>query len=720
MPVISFDKFNADELLQKAMHAAAGNIPYGGGSVVNYVVDTVFFPHLEIDPAESLWNKMEGKVKSMIQMQVEDDIQRIMGEAAAASTTQRLRTFGDLFRQLGYIKNIEEKKIQLSLLTSEASKIVADLNNIPASMLLGSAKLLKIMAAVHITTIVELKSYEPENYRYQAMLNKMSILYSDVAGSMYNRSMAWRLSQIAEAKGMVYERDLPMPATLINKKKNVEFTAFDKYFNDQWQPGRGLDFIRKETGEINAEGVSVQYQSVKMEVQQAISDYAEKTIRPSWTKKWNDALLTITQGFMNLVDWPGVEREKKGDLMHVPNQLAFPLVPSKSALHSADTLQRLDLFLEQQMDQFQTSGPRYAQTYRIAKPSQADEHSVYYRADTYDSAVACIYFQERGKLERARDLADGLVQAMNHDPRGEGRIVAATRADRLIDPNNNYTTSVFVPDGGRRDVGNMSWAGIALTRMYHRSKNHTYLHAAETIGQWILSNCAVGDDWKGFSGGETHWNIKEKWRSVEHNVDCVAFFDNLFQLTGKKEWETARENARTLVKACFFNNQYYITGTGLSMDHNKEVVPTDTQSWTSLAKIDPSTEERSLQYMIDAMGAQSAGFEGTKFARNGREIQNEATAGAAMALWLARDKNPKFETTALKYLQSLENQLTKATNSIGYGIVATPASEADTGPGLGWKYFNLLHVASTAWTGLALLAKDKTSANPYAGLAAWG
>ena len=35
MPVISFDKFNADELLQKAMHAAAGNIPYGGGSVVN-------------------------------------------------------------------------------------------------------------------------------------------------------------------------------------------------------------------------------------------------------------------------------------------------------------------------------------------------------------------------------------------------------------------------------------------------------------------------------------------------------------------------------------------------------------------------------------------------------------------------------------------------------------------------------------------------------------
>lgn len=720
MPANPFDKINVDELLQKAMHAAAGKIPYGGGAVVSYVVDRVFFPHLDIDPAESLWSKMEGRVKAMIHVQVEDEIQRIMGEAAAASTMQRLRTFGDLFRQLGYIKDIEEKKLQLALLTNEASKIVADLGNIPASMLLGSAKLLKVMATVHIMTIVELKSYEPENYRYQAMLNKMAILYSDIAGSMYNRSMAWRLSQIAEAKGMVYERDLPVAGSLINKKKNVEFTAYDKYYNDQWQPGKGIAFIIKQTGEINAEGVSVVYQTVKQQVEQGIADYAEKTIRPSWTKKWDDELLKITQGFMGLVDWPGVEREKKGAGMNLPSQLAFPLVPSKSPLHSADTLNRIDLFLEQQMDQFQTSGPRYTQTYRIAKPAQADEHGVFLRADTYDTSVACIYLLERGKIDRARDLADGLVQAINHDPIGGGRIVAATRADRLIDPHNNYTTSIFVPDGGRRDVGNMSWAGIALTRIYHRTKNYTYLHAAETIGQWILSNCSINDNWKGFSGGEDHWRQKQLWRSVEHNVDCVAFFDNLFKLTRNEAWKNARESARTLVEACFYNDQYYITGTGLGMDLNKNVVPTDTQSWTSLVKVNPDTDLRSLRFMITTMETQSAGFDGTKFAKHGKEIQNEATAGAAMALWLARDQHALFEPTALKYLKSLENQLTQASNSIGYGIVATPAKEADTGEGLGWKYFNLLHVASTAWTGLAFLAKEKVSANPYASLEDWG
>ena len=50
-------------------------------------------------------------------------------------------------------------------------------------------------------------------------------------------------------------------------------------------------------------------------------------------------------------------------------------------------------------------------------------------------------------------------------------------------------------------------------------------------------------------------------------------------------------------------------------------------------------------------------------------------------------------------------------------MVATPAAEATTGPGLGWSYFNFLLVASSAWTGLALLAKENPGANPYAPLA---
>jgi len=368
------------------------------------------------------------------------------------------------------------------------------------------------------------------------------------------------------------------------------------------------------------------------------------------------------------------------------------------------------------MDQFAISGPRYVQTYRAPEPSFPGDHNlIYLRADTYDTAMACIFFLVKNDLQRAQDLGNALVQAMNHDPIGGGRIVAATQADKLIDRSQNYTTSIYIPEGGRRDIGNMSWAGIALTRLYHLTKKHSYLHAAETIGNWIITNCTVEDSWKGFSGGESHWSEKQNWRSVEHNVDCVSFFDNLFVLTNNIVWKTARESARSLVNACFYQDNYYITGTGNEQNLNTSVVPTDTQSWTSLARVNPETDERSLMYM-QLMETSSNGFKGTKFALGGSEIQNEATAGAAMALWFARDQSPSFEKRALEYTQSLTKQITDASNAIGLGIVATPAKEASTGEGLGWSYFNYPHVASSAWTGLALLGIEDEAANPYASL----
>jgi hypothetical protein len=345
---------------------------------------------------------------------------------------------------------------------------------------------------------------------------------------------------------------------------------------------------------------------------------------------------------------------------------------------------------------------------------------MHYRADTYDSAVACIFFMERGRMDRARDLGDAMVAALNHDAIGGGRIVAASRANELLDPGLGHTTSVFTPDGGVRDVGNMCWAGLALTRLYHRTRAYRYLHAAETIGRCIVENCTVPDDWGGFSGGEDHWGTKRLWRSVEHNVDAFSFFANLHHLTGDAQWAEASESARRLVLACRIVERrdvvYYCTGTGVTQELNRGVVPTDTQSWTALAGIDPGPNEGySLIYMMHHMNTTSAGFQGARFARDGKEVQNEATAGAAMALWLSK---AGLRHAAEDYYASLLRQITEAPNGDGYGLVATPVPEADTGPGLGWKYFNFLHVASTAWTGLALLAKEDPGANPYAPLSA--
>jgi hypothetical protein len=92
-------------------------------------------------------------------------------------------------------------------------------------------------------------------------------------------------------------------------------------------------------------------------------------------------------------------------------------------------------------------------------------------------------------------------------------------------------------------------------------------------------------------------------------------------------------------------------------------------------------------------------------------VQNEVTAGAAMALQL---QGGALRDAAAAFYASLEQQQQGAPGGDGLGLVATPDVEADTGPGLGWKYFNWPHAASSAWTGLAFLAREDASANPYA------
>jgi hypothetical protein len=92
-------------------------------------------------------------------------------------------------------------------------------------------------------------------------------------------------------------------------------------------------------------------------------------------------------------------------------------------------------------------------------------------------------------------------------------------------------------------------------------------------------------------------------------------------------------------------------------------------------------------------------------------VQNEVTAGAAMALALA---GGELRARADTYYKSLTAQQNGAPGGDGLGLVATPAAEANTGAGLGWKYFNWPHLASSAWMGLALLAREDPKANPYA------
>lgn len=710
----SLENLEAERILQELIHTAAKQAPYGTGGLITYVVDAVFFPAPQVD----LWKEMEGKVSALVESRL-DQMVNSLAANTAANLLARLKAMGNQLRQFQYLTDREERKTRLAFLLTQIESTVAECVSLPNAHLLTVPDVLRPLALAQVAVLLDQKALEPHRYEHQSALNHAAILYSDLAGSLFQRAMAWRRGMIAEGRGTLVMSDLSVTKTT----HRVQIMVYDRFANNRWQPGEhGMPVITITTDHLPLDRVSPEFEDAKTEAYRQLTAYDEK-VQAEFTALWDRKLLNFTKGFMNLVDWPGLEREKKGEAARDRRVLTFPVAPSPHRSGAADVLDRLDLFLEQQMDQFTLAGPRYVQTYRLSAAALQGEHAAMHtRADTYDTAVACIYFQERGQLDRARDLGDALVVALNHDARGGGRIVAATRADELLDRGLGNTTSIHHHDGGRRDVGNLSWAGLALTRLYHRTARYRYLHGAETIGRWILSNCTVRDEWGGFSGGEDHWGTKYPWRSVEHNVDAFSFFNNLHHLTGEQPWAEAAASARKLVLACRVQERrdvvYYVTGTGASMQLNSAVVPTDTQSWTALAGIDPGANEGySLIYMMHNMHAESGGFAGFRFARDGREVQNEATAGAAMALWLS---GAGLGHAAERYFDSLLRQIEHAPNADGYGVVATPAPAADTGPGLGWKYFNFLHVASSAWTGLALLAREQPGANPYAPLATVG
>ncbi len=706
----ALDKLNAEDVLHKLVNTAVDQVPFGGG-VLNYFVDTVIFPTPEVD----LWAQMEGRVEKLL----EGRMDQMVSSLAASSATvlfAKLRAFGNQLRQIAYVTDRDERKQRLAAMLALLDSALAECSALPGAHCLTAADVLRPLSLAHVAILMELKSMEPHRYEHQSALNRTAILYSDLAAKLFHRALQWRMTMIARGEGYLHIWD----NNVQGQKHDVHVAVYDRFYENRWQPGEnGVAIISKSATGLWMDRVDLRYEAMLTEARDALSAYGQRA-ETEFTALWEKKLLGYTKGFMKLVDWDGVKRENAGTAASGPRTFTFPIAPVPAARVSGQALDRLDLFLEQQMDQFTVSGPRYVQTYRLPAAELEGKHAVMHtRADTYDTAVACIYFQERGRMDRAADLADALVIALNHDAKGGGRIVAATRADELLDRGMGNTTSVFVHDGGRRDVGNMSWAGLALTRMAHRTGRYRYLHAAETIGRWILDNCTVDDGWGGFSGGEDPWGNKYPWRSVEHNVDAFALFANLHHLTGDAAWADASESARRLVIACRvernLNWMWYVTGTGATQVLNDAVIPTDTQSWTALAGIDPGRAEgMSLVYMINNMDATSAGFEGTKFAQHGAEVQNEATAGAAMALWLCG--GDAMRPAAERYLASLQRQIAEAKNADGYGVVATPAAEATTGPGLGWSYFNFLHVASSAWTGLALLARESPGANPYARL----
>lgn len=84
---------------------------------------------------------------------------------------------------------------------------------------------------------------------------------------------------------------------------------------------------------------------------------------------------------------------------------------------------------------------------------------------------------------------------------------------------------------------------------------------------------------------------------------------------------------------------------------NTAVIPTDSQTYVALSGIAPEYEDACLLYVLANHQTTSGAFPGFNFSSKGREVHNEITAGAAMALDQAGRSEGKT------FLASLEVQV---------------------------------------------------------------
>ncbi|KND28978.1 hypothetical protein [Streptomyces stelliscabiei] len=428
-----------------------------------------------------------------------------------------------------------------------------------------------------------------------------------------------------------------------------------------------------------------------------------------------------------------------------PAQAAPNAAPNAAPRTSGTSARRRGQnFLAAAMDSYPDHGAvRLTQSY-------TDQAGLFSTAFTYDNALAILaHLAVRTADGRARAVAlgDALIYAQEHDPAyDDGRLRQAYNVGPYV-----YYDGVPQPDGFVRAdgtanvgtqfgftgtaVGDMAWAGIALSALARRTGARRFLAAAVRIGQWIERTGRTDEPLGGYKFGVNGANEKLPFTSTEHNTDLVCLFGRLARLTGDRVWGERRARAEAFVRRMWEPSRgstggFFYTGTNDGVTVNKSPIPEDTQTWTHLA-LGSRRYARSLDWAVRELAVldhaerrnstvpAGESYEGVTFSsasllanedapiaefqprpnRNG--VWFEGTAHLALAL---RDRGARGdEARARRLLASLESAQDHlgAAQTIGgralparSGIVSA-SSPLDTGFGFG--YYPYRHTGATAW-----------------------
>ncbi|WP_435281270.1 Tat pathway signal sequence domain protein [Streptomyces koelreuteriae] len=399
-------------------------------------------------------------------------------------------------------------------------------------------------------------------------------------------------------------------------------------------------------------------------------------------------------------------------------------------------------FLAAAMDAYPDHGSiRLTQSY-------TDQAGLFSTAFTYDNALAVLAHlaaRTAGGLSRATALGDALLYAQSHDPAyDDGRLRQAYNVGPYTFYDGSRQPDGFVRADGTANVGtqfgftgtavgDMAWAGIALSALARRTKARRFLAGAVRIGEWIERTGRTDEPLGGYKFGVDGANQKLPFTSTEHNTDLVCLFGRLARLTGDRVWAARRGRAEAFVRRMWEpSGGFFYTGTNDGVTVNKSPIPEDTQTWTHLALGSRGRGySRSLDWaaaelaVLDHAGRRNStvpagqSYEGVTFSsaslvanedapiaegqprpdRNG--VWFEGTAHLALALRDRRDRGD--EARARRLISSIE----QAQDLLGDGQtvggkalperagVVSASSPLDTGFGFG--YYPYRHTGATAW-----------------------
>ncbi|MGW6547879.1 Tat pathway signal sequence domain protein [Streptomyces massasporeus] len=380
--------------------------------------------------------------------------------------------------------------------------------------------------------------------------------------------------------------------------------------------------------------------------------------------------------------------------------------------------------------------------------SYTDQAGLFSTSFTYDNALAILAHlaaRTPAGLTRAKVLGDALLHAQDHDPSyDDGRLRQAYNTGPYTFYDGSLQPDGFVRADGTANVGtqfgftgtavgDMAWAGIALSALARRTGARRFLTGAVRIGEWIERTGRTDEPLGGYKFGVDGANQKLPFTSTEHNTDLVCLFGRLALLTGDRVWRERRARAEAFVKRMWEPaGGFFYTGTNDGVTVNKAPVPEDTQTWTHLAfgsrgrgcsrSLDWAASELAV---LDHSGRTNStvpagqSYEGVTFssasllANEGAPIADgqpkpdrngvwfEGTAHLALAL---RDRAARGdEARARRLLASIEQaqDLLGGTQTVGgkalperSGVVSA-SSPLDTGFGFG--YYPYRHTGATAW-----------------------